>query len=551
MPKNSISINPEILIWAREKAHLSKGEVSKYVGTSEDRYGQFETGEVNPTIRQLFLISSKLNRPAQVFFLNKIPQEYDFFPEMRRLPGSIVGEESPQLVKQVNLAIEYREIALNLLRGLAIQPTDIELELNLNIDPEVAASEIRKKLGVSIEEQTSWRDGYEALRTWRSAIEQFGVLVFQMPKIELSEMRGLSMNIRPLPIIGINSTDYENPRIFTLFHEFTHILSGEMVLDSPDTSWFDIDKQFVAEHFCNQVAANILVPKADLFEQTNWLNKGSNSHWENQEIQILANRYSISRQVIIRRLANYRLISNESFQDLNEYYINNYKPREGSTGGSPYNNMMSRLGTFLPQLAFRSYYEEHITSSDLSSLFSLQVKNLSKMEDRVFSTAYERVVWVLYILDTSALVDAWNEWYDPQILPKLWFEDMIQLANDSILTIPDAVLLELEKKLDDLYRWCKSSEDVLCHDSDVNVQTIVSEISNNYPNLSHGTSPSSKNFADPFVIATAAYFGCAVVTHEKPTNNMNGPRIPDVCRAMNIKKMKFADFVKEQGLHYR
>lgn len=155
-----------------------------------------------------------------------------------------------------------------------------------------------------------------------------------------------------------------------------------------------------------------------------------------------------------------------------------------------------------------------------------------------------------YVFDASALVDAWNEWYAPIILPTLWEDDLIRLAERSIITVPDAVLLELEKHIDDLYRWCKDSEEILCNNSTGEIQEIVRDISNTYQNLSHGVVPSAKSFADPFVIATAHYYGCAVVTHESFSNNMNGPKIPDVCRDMKIRTVRFARFVREQNLQY-
>jgi hypothetical protein len=40
----------------------------------------------------------------------------------------------------------------------------------------------------------------------------------------------------------------------------------------------------------------------------------------------------------------------------------------------------------------------------------------------------------------------------------------------------------------------------------------------------------NRSGADPFVIALAKVEGCNVITGEKPTNRLERPHIPDVCR---------------------
>ena len=152
---------------------------------------------------------------------------------------------------------------------------------------------------------------------------------------------------------------------------------------------------------------------------------------------------------------------------------------------------------------------------------------------------------MLYVLDSSALVDAWTKWYSPRVIPRFWgyLENLAQ-AGDA--TIPDAVLLELKPVDDGLYEWCRERESVICTLSTEQIQEIVKVISDGYPNL-RNASLSGKNFADPVVIAVAEHFGCAVVTHEKATGNLNGPRIPDVCRDKGIKVMQVHHLVLEQG----
>jgi len=149
---------------------------------------------------------------------------------------------------------------------------------------------------------------------------------------------------------------------------------------------------------------------------------------------------------------------------------------------------------------------------------------------------------VLYVLDTSALIDAWRKWYSPHSIPTFWTR-LEQLGADGLAAIPDAVLLELSDQDDDVYRWVREREERLVCESDERVQEIVARISADYPAY-RNTAPGGKNFADPFVIATAKHNGCAVVTHERATGDMNGPRMPDVCRAEQIRPLQMYELVQ-------
>jgi len=214
---NYIGINPTLLAWARIRARYSQEELAKKIGTTPEKYEKFEEGKASPTLRQFYKLGKKLNRSAQFFFAEIPPEEPDTLTEMRRLPGSEVGKESPELTYRVSLIIDYRRMALRLFEALHEEIPRIGIHAEIKDNPENVAREIREKLGVSIELQSSWRsDDYLALRTWRAGLEKIGVLVFQIPYVSLSEMRGLSISFDLLPIIGINSKENVAILVFQL-----------------------------------------------------------------------------------------------------------------------------------------------------------------------------------------------------------------------------------------------------------------------------------------------------------------------------------------------
>ena len=153
-----------------------------------------------------------------------------------------------------------------------------------------------------------------------------------------------------------------------------------------------------------------------------------------------------------------------------------------------------------------------------------------------------------YILDSSALVDAYNKWYSPESIPSFW-NKIEEAAIAGELFIPDGVLLELERIDDGLYRWCKDREEILVVPTTDDIQNRIELISNSYPNLRKAGVP-GRNFADPIVIALAQHKEFSVVTHESYTGNINGPKIPDVCKDLGIRVMQIYIMVKNLGWQF-
>lgn len=146
---------------------------------------------------------------------------------------------------------------------------------------------------------------------------------------------------------------------------------------------------------------------------------------------------------------------------------------------------------------------------------------------------------------------AWNEWYRPDNFPDIW-TGIEELATNSMLAIPDAVYEELREQDNELFRWITQRKKFLVHDSNAEIQSIVNKIERAYPGLKNASMPKGKNFADPFVVATAHHFGASVVSNEEPTGtDKSGLKIPDVCRLMNVKHVRFHRIVRDNDWTFR
>lgn len=121
--------------------------------------------------------------------------------DFRRMPGEVSGVESPALRLEIRKALYSRDVAVELSKKLEEESTKLAVEALVTEDAEDIAGRIREQLKVSNEQQSGWSDEGEALRGWRNANEQLGILVFQARHVEPSEMLGFSLAESPFPVL--------------------------------------------------------------------------------------------------------------------------------------------------------------------------------------------------------------------------------------------------------------------------------------------------------------------------------------------------------------
>ena len=147
-----------------------------------------------------------------------------------------------------------------------------------------------------------------------------------------------------------------------------------------------------------------------------------------------------------------------------------------------------------------------------------------------------------YSIDTSAILNSWVRAYPPDIFPRLWTR-LDELIEKGILVAIEEVIIELERKDDEVYKWAKKRENMFVPINE-DIQLAVKNILRTYGKLIDQRK--SRSRADPWVIALAQVRGFTVITSEKPTNRPNRPHIPDVCSAMNIPCIDMVQFFREQ-----
>jgi Zn-dependent peptidase ImmA (M78 family) len=378
-------VKPELLVWARESAHFQPHAAAKKAKVPVERLLEWEAGETSPTINQLRILANIYKRPLAVFFLSEAPKQFDVMRDFRRLPGTVRAEYSPELALAVRRARFRREIAMELAEDLELDVPRLAFDARPLIQtPNQFADKARTLLHVTLQEQYQWKEQYEALNAWTAAVERLGVLVFQTSAVDMQEMRGFSISEPVYPVIVVNAQDSPRGRIFTVLHEFAHLLlhSGGLC-DTHETRQTDSE-----EVLCNLVAGAILVPEAALLEALRpmaaALKRGS---IEDAELTILSRKFAVSHEVVLRRLLTLGRVSLEFYRKKRDELHGAYtREREHEEGFAPHHQVVVRdLGKQYIRVVLGAYHQEAITSSDVSDYLGIRLKHLPKIEQAVRS----------------------------------------------------------------------------------------------------------------------------------------------------------------------
>jgi len=159
MTRTRALINPEVLRWARENTGLSVEEAAKKADVKAEKLAAWEAGEDRPSIPQLRHLARVFRRPIAIFYLSKPPRTFMPMHDYRRLPGIVAGNDTYSLRMEMRYARDRREIALELLRDLTIEPPNFTMVTSLDQDPERVAADLRTALEVRLGDQFSWKGG--------------------------------------------------------------------------------------------------------------------------------------------------------------------------------------------------------------------------------------------------------------------------------------------------------------------------------------------------------------------------------------------------------
>jgi Zn-dependent peptidase ImmA (M78 family) len=363
-----VNVQPALLKWARDRSGLP----ADIVELKFPKLGDWEAGVARPTLKQLERFAKVTRTPLGMLFLDEPPDLPLPIPDFRTVDNQVVGAPSPDLLDTI-YAMQRRQ---QWLREYLVESDAVPLgfvhSIDVNADPVEAAADMRARLGIGAnwaQNVPTWSD---ALRALRSAIEDAGVFPVlngvvgnnTHRRLDPKEFRGFVLIDEYAPLIFVNGADAKAAQMFTLAHEIAHLWIGaEGVSNLEET----LPTDTAVEIFCNKVAAEFLVPAAELTEA--WVAASATS----EPFQQLARRFKVSPIVAARRAWDLQLITMDAFFEFYEAYEEDDRRvrTKQSDGGDFYATQNTRVGKRFARLVARAAKEGKLLYRDAYALTGL------------------------------------------------------------------------------------------------------------------------------------------------------------------------------------
>ncbi len=369
-----VEIKPEMVRWARERSGKSVPDLIK----SFPKIDLWESGEVNPTFKQLENFAKKTHLPIGYLFLHEPPEESVPIPDCRTIANVHIGKPSPDLLDTIYICQQRQEWYHNYARSLRFDPLPIIGSANLDSEIVTVAEEMRNTLKFDIEERRRTATWSEALRQFLNQVDDFGVMVMVSSvvgsnnhrKLDPDEFRGFVLSDELAPLIFINGSDTKSAQMFTIAHELAHLWLGESALSDIGPASLPSNE---IENWCNKVAAELLVPYSVIADE---FQEESNIF---DEMNRLARFFKVSTLVILRRIYDIRAISEDKFGEMYDLELKRLLSIQTSRGGDFYKSQPARLSKRFARAVVSSTLEGQ--SSFTESFRLLGIKKMSTFRD--------------------------------------------------------------------------------------------------------------------------------------------------------------------------
>lgn len=332
-----VAIRPELLRWARDRAGYSEDRLFRRFPKLPD----WERGEAHPTLRQLEDYAKATHTPVGFLFLPTPPAEEMPIPDFRTIGNAHIGHPSPDLLDTLYLCQQrqawYREFVL------AAGEERLPLVGSVRTtDPIVAtAARIRNALKFDLAERQRMPTWTDALRRFIEQADSLGVLVMvsgvvgsnNRRRLDPGEFRGFALADEFAPLVFINGADTKAAQMFTLAHELAHVFLGQSAVS--DAQALAIPDHAV-ERWCNQVAAELLVPLEALSEAFDARAP------LRDETDRLARRFKVSSLVILRRIHDAGGLGRDAYWRAYEEEVARIRALPKGSGGDFYLTLGAR-----------------------------------------------------------------------------------------------------------------------------------------------------------------------------------------------------------------
>jgi Zn-dependent peptidase ImmA (M78 family)/transcriptional regulator with XRE-family HTH domain len=370
----NILVNKDVLVWARETIALNRTNTSEKTGISHKRLIQLEEGEKKPTLDELKLLSKCYKRTIATLLLTKPPIEKPLPTDRRTIDSKDIGSFHLKTILAVRKAKALAISLLELKRDAGISIPKFPFNASIQDNPVLVANKIHQELNLG--EVRQFDNINYAFDAYVDKVESLGVAVFQL-SLTQDNLRGFSLVDDIIPIIGIKrGGEPTTAKIFTLFHEFGHILLNDGGLcDLAESTNQQVEK------WCNAFAAEILIPNSELLKMNVVVDHKASGEqiWTKTELIDLANKFHVGPLALLRSLLENNLTTlayyREKHQAWNKPTFGRSKHPEGRNIAK---ETIREKGRTYVSLAFSAFDRNRIDIKDLSDFLGVKLSYLPK-----------------------------------------------------------------------------------------------------------------------------------------------------------------------------
>jgi Zn-dependent peptidase ImmA (M78 family) len=252
------------------------------------------------------------------------------------------------------------------------------VSLTTSTAPSSVATNIRTFLGVKIDAQLTAKDEYEALRLWAEAIQARGVYVLQR-RLKDDTIRAFSLTRNKHAIMVVDTGDTPYARIFSMLHEYCHILLKNAGI-------CDLDEHSSTERYCNEFAAQVLLPDILLKQQLDGFKFTGNLDEDEEAIRNLSRLFRVSQAAVMIRLNGAGILKDDLYAKL-ETRRRSRNGRHAGSGGDYYRTKINSVGKRYAQNVFGALSEGTINRADASVLLGVGEHLVDRFKTELFHTS--------------------------------------------------------------------------------------------------------------------------------------------------------------------
>lgn len=385
------SVNPEILIWARETAGLSLEQAAEALGisaahglTAIERLKAIESGYESPSRTLLLKMSKQYRRSLLNFYLSVPPRKGDRGQDFRTLPP----DRSIDVDVLLDVLIRDLSARQNLVRSVLEDEEDVEPlqfigSAKMADGVTTVLRSIQKTLGISLSDYRSRNTADDAFASLRNSAESAGIFVLLIGNlgshhsaIPVEVFRGFAIADAIAPFVVINDQDAKTAWSFTLLHEIAHLWLGT-------TGVSGIRAEIAIEQFCNDVAGEFLLPASELSKLP--VNETANVDDAITLISEFASERHLSRPMVAYKLYRVGVIAQNTWHTLDTklreiWLTEKAKRKENSpksdSGPNYYVVRRHRLGSALLSFVSRTMNEGLLSPIKAAKVLGVKPRNV-------------------------------------------------------------------------------------------------------------------------------------------------------------------------------